>query len=219
MFSNLFNNEIVKFYNGTNHDVSIYKIDNENFKSNRNYSSFRLINAEVQPKVKLEQRNVLDVKRIVPNSFDYNGVPFSLPDSIYPVEQFTGAENFDVIIVSRFYAENALKFNLSPDYIDRLYIVGSRVIDESGSLIGNSGLQKAVCPLDIVYYINAFENNRIPSLVSAKLCLQQYKNMNTNMDLNTHNAITKLERYIATEESKRKNSCASNSFFSKVFNV
>ena len=219
MLRNLINDQFIKFYNGTNHDVLIYAIDNENFKSSRNYSSFQLTNPVINPKLRLEQRNALDVKRYIPDSFDYNGVAFGLPDSIYPVEQFAGAENYDVIIVSRFYAESALKFNLSPDFIDRLYIVGPRVIDEAGNLIGNSGLQKAAIPLDIKYYINAFENGQIPSIVSVKLCLQQYKRMGADGDFNSRNAIAKLEAQLAAEETKRKNNYTARSPFLTFFNV
>lgn len=219
MFNNLFMNEKIKIYNGTSHDVSIYEVDNENFQSNRSNSSFRLINPDIQPIMTIEQKNALNVKRYVPSTFNYTGISFGLPDFIYPVEQFQGYENYDVIIVSRFYAESAFKFNLSPDYIDRLYIVGTKILDESGELIGNCGLQKAARPLDISYYINAFETNQAPSLISAKSCLQYYKTMCLNIDFNIHNAITTLERHITLEETKRNNCYISHKPFEAVFNV
>ena len=213
------NQDVIKVYNGTNHDVSIYRIDCDNFKSNRNCSSFKLINPQIQPYVTYEQRNVLDVKRIVPTPVEYLGTSFSLPDYIYPVERFDESENYDIIIVSRFYAENALKSNLPLDYIDRLYIVGTKVIDVSNVLLGNAGLQKVINPMNVWYYISAFENNMSPSIVSAKMCLYQHQSTNVQVDYATENDYLKLDRYITAEEYNRATMPLSTPVLQKVFNV
>lgn len=215
MYNN-FNNNVIKFYNGTNHDISIYKIDNDNFESKRNSSSYYLTNPNIQPEFSISKRIPLNVNSYIGNNYDFYGIAFSLPDSNFQIYPLPGYESYDVIIVSRRYAEAALRENLPWDYLDRLYIVGSKVfLGGTQQLIGNGGLIKLTPPNIIENYIGAFQSGKIPSLISAKLCLQLYVNSGSNY----YNCVN-LQDFIYREEENRKNlndSC--NEINSKVFDV
>lgn len=200
MYNN-FNNNVIKFYNGTNHDISIYKIDNDNFESKRNSSSYYLTNPNIQPEFSISKRIPLNVNSYIGNNYDFYGIAFSLPDSNFQIYPLPGYESYDVIIVSRRYAEAARGANLPGDYLDRLYIVGSKVfLGGTQQLIGNGGLLKLTLPYRIEGYIGAFQSGKIPSLISAKLCLQLYANSVQN-----HYNYALLQHYIYSEEENRKN--------------
>lgn len=200
MYNN-FNNNVIKFYNGTNHDISIYKIDNDNFESKRNSSSYYLTNPNIQPEFSIPKRNPLNVNSYIGNNYDYYGIAFSLPDDNCQVCLLQDYERYDVIIVSRRYAEAARRANLPWDYLDRLYIVGSKVfLGGTQQLIGNGGLLKLTLPYRIEGYIGAFQSGKIPSLISASLCLQLYANSGQN-----HYNYALLQHYIYSEEENRKN--------------
>lgn len=208
MYNYLLNTDIVKVYNGTNHDVSLYKIDNENFKSSRSCSKqvFYLNNPTILPVLKFNQKTAQNITPIPSYSISYEKAIYSLPAiiNVIPLPDF---DKYDVIIVSRLYAEAILKsgYPFGPNYIDRLYVSKSDVKNNENQIIGCSGLEKVSWPLNIDYYLNSFQNQCTPSLISARLCLKQWKaTPNANLI-----KIAQLENYIIQEEAKRKNECPS----------
>ena len=201
MNMNYLNNQCIRTYNGTNHDVSIYAVDDKNFKSNRHGSCYYLTDAEVKPIITFEQKNALDINKTGHASYVIDGVRYSLPDSISSVVQPSNPEEYDTIIVSRFYAEKAMSC-CSMDFVDRLYTVGMKIIDAEGNLIGNEGLQKVSPPRDVYYYIRMFENNQHPSLSAALLCINSYQS--NFQDPNALYAVQTLWNYVYAEMQRRQ---------------
>lgn len=178
-----FDDEIIKVYNGTNHPVAIYHLDNENFIAKRGKKEYILRDYKVKPVGFYPQQVPLSVDRAENPLIKIGNTNYSYSDNIKPIIPFEGYKNYDVIIVSSLYAEavklTAINFNTYEinDYLDRLYVVNEPVfLPNSKKIIGSGSLQKPrVGFKSPEIYNQEIFNGHKPSLVSMIYCLEYCK--------------------------------------------
>lgn len=178
-----FDNEIIKVYNGTNHPVAIYHLDNENFISKRGKKEYILRDdAKVKPVEFYPKQVPLSVDSAGNPLIKIGNINYSYPDNIKPIIPFEGYRNYDVIIVSSLYAEavklTAINFNTYEinDYLDRLYIVHEPIFSpHAEKIIGSGSLLKPIGFKGPEIYNQEIHNGHKPSLVSMIYCLEYCK--------------------------------------------
>lgn len=191
-----FDNKIINVYNGTNHNISMYSLDNENFSSKRGKLGYALINPQKRPDVIYEQKNPLTVIKKESKPIRIGDINYLCSDRFLPVSPFDGYEKYDVIVVSSLYAEavknTAMKHQGKNilDFLDRLYVLtehissvespydGSKII----KFVGNGALQKVVSIKVPANYNQEIQDGKHPSLVSMMHCLEWYKNHFSELD-------------------------------------
>ncbi len=166
---------INNIYNGTNHDITIYNLDNMNFSSSRFQKGYTLTNPNLNPVLYLEKKNPLNVQYMTVQPLTLGGLSFTFPEVILNLTMLPDYRSYDVIIVSSKYYEAALRLNYPVEYIDRLYLLSDKVYGQNSSLIGNIGLKKAHCytPRE---HLNAIRRGEWLSAYSIEISLMYFKN-------------------------------------------
>ena len=174
------NKSIINVYNGTNHHVLLYCVDNNNFTSKRGKLGYTLINSQKLPETVYEKRNPLNVTEATNKPLTLGGINYFSFDRFMPITPLENYTMYDVIIVSSLYAEavkNSLMNFGDPilvDYLDRLYVLTEPISSEfspcgdgrKNVIIGNGGLQKAT-GIKLPYFYNQdISANKKPSLIS-----------------------------------------------------
>ncbi len=166
---------INNIYNGTNHDITIYNLDNMNFSSSRFQKGYTLTNPNLNPVLYLEKKNPLNVQYMTVQPLTLGGLSFTFPEVIMNLTMLPDYRSYDAIIVSSKYYEAALRLNYPVEYIDRLYLLSDKVYGQDSNLIGNIGLKKVHCytPRD---YLNAIARGESLSAYSVEISLMYFKN-------------------------------------------
>lgn len=166
---------LFRIFNGVNHPVNLYHLDFQHMTSvSRKGDVYALKDKDYKPYYVIPMMQQLSLDFSVIPGLQTRDVCFEYPKMKTPRPLPETIRNYDVIIVSQMYAEDAL-IRGDYDLLDRLYTIGPAVQDER-SIVGTISLRKVVFPLgggdyriDRNYnptagYLNSYELGRKPSL-------------------------------------------------------
>lgn len=210
MLTYYFDDRIIKIYNGTHYDISLYN-------SGKSHPDENGITCE-RKRVCLHNKP-LEVKSADVRSMLLGDIEYQYTNKYRAIHQFEGYEKYDVIIVSDKYADAVRNMVISRsderlvDYVDRLYYAdvcyhgGFNKTEEKRffKLLETTSLQKVTNFQNIPYYIDQLKKERSPSLVAMLQCLwfymEDYNSMDHALRFYTDDFDRRLDQVIRSREA------------------
>lgn len=189
----------VKIYNGTNHQISVYKM--EDCLQNRHGQYFIKSPAAV-PVCTYVQQQPLSVTTQKVGGFNIGPIWCYPTDLVTkPLDIPIGALWYDMIIVSSIYAEYArLTLANYPAYLDRLYtpitVYSSDPHATMASKVGTVGFKKPYFIYGPQDYIFMLQRGEQPSIFSIASMINVYKCTSYAMDYTTSIYLQELKKYL-----------------------
>lgn len=184
-------------YCGVNHDIKLYNGDH--CPANRNGQYF-LNDENEKPTMIFQQANPLSVHPSVISNPLYGITTFSIEDK--NIDFLNNYVNYDIIIVSRIYAEYAKRcFKSYADYLDRLrvpvpvYNKDPETHDDSKK-VGVVFLQRVVPVNEPHYYIQLLNDGFYPSILSINDTINNSRLPGKHLTILNRTAVMDLERQL-----------------------
>lgn len=215
-----------RFYNGVNHDFNYYvQNPNDMVSLSRSGEKFQLTNNNAKPVYTEPKSNALSIEKGSYPETNIGGFRFELPKWQNRATLHINPSDYDVIIVSGMYANDAVLRAISAhttdddlDFLDRMYTPGPTLFDgqvKKGALsLVKVVLPNGSCrlnqmrPTPLHAYLDAYRNGRTPSLSAVMqyvdfLCKQ-------NPSIVADPLYNELEKWIQNDIWKRTAGCMNN---------
>ena len=192
--------QAVTVYNGTNHPINMYKL--EDCLQNRRGQYF-LKNPAATPLSTYDQERPLSVTTNKVAGCFFDGILYCPPDMYTrPIDILPNANFYDTIIVSSLYAAHAkLALANYPDYLDRLFtpitVYASNPQKSKPDKLGAVGFQKAFYIWTPQDYSLMLQRGERPSRSALETTLAAYSNPGTVLDYVTSFCLQQLRGYLA----------------------
>lgn len=192
--------QTVIIYNGTNHPINIYKL--EDCLQNR-HGQYFLKDPAIKPLSTYCQERPLSVTTNKVPGCSIDGVLYCPPD-IYtrPIDILPNANFYDTVIVSSLYAAHArLALANFPDYLDRLFtpitVYASDPQKSRADKLGAVGFQKAFYIRTPQDYSLMLQRGERPSRSALEATFTAYSNPGIMLDYVTSCCLQQLRGYLA----------------------
>lgn len=198
----------IRIYNGVNHNINLYE-NQANFTVNRKGQYF-LTSPNAKPDRIIRQMKPMSVKTDLIPTNPMTSPGLFLPEAVgAQIETLPNYNDFDIVVVSTIYAGMARQLIVNnPDYLDRLYTPvpvfddDPQVYRNSARMTGSIGFRKVWCPMAPQWYVVEFRNGRLPSVASARVCLDIYSHR-PYCDTNTAAWLTELKNWLPSDAVNR----------------
>lgn len=181
MLRNYYNPVVPKILNKTPHVINIINKDccfyDRMSKKHRLIKDVSAEKATIQ-KIPISGGEALHVRgNLIPYVvYNLNGIEISANNLLVTnrIDFLPDYTSYDIIIVSEYYANAVASVGYCWDYLDRLYIVDSPVLDDNDNVIGCLRLRHYFPFLDAVYYDNNCNMSAFSSMLAHNMQYGMY---------------------------------------------
>lgn len=188
----------MQIYNACAHSLAFYK--SEDIALSRE-GCFILNNQEAKPIKVIPQMKPLNAQSNF-TAINVEGTISFFRDSSLPADFLTNFYDFDIVVVSRFYAIQACKtLGIYPDFLDRLFVPNPLWTEDpkrypKAQKCGCAGLTKFLVAKTPQTYVEELRMGGSPSIAAVKYCLQTF----TPVDAATSFYLKELEQCLSYME-------------------